>query len=255
MNDRLTQALQALLPADLDRLESIAGKGEVAGIGGGRLASFYPDSGPLRRELYVKHLAFFRLGRTVRERLMLAANRIGKTEGIGGYETTLHLTGLYPHWWEGRRFDRPIRAWVAGRTSITTRDIVQAKLLGRPTMRGGRKTVDGSGLIPGHLIERVSWRHGIADFADTVSVRHAGGGTSLLQFKSYEQGRTAFEGTEQDVIWLDEEPSLAVYTECTVRTMTTAGLVYVTFTPLQGMSEVVMLFLDARPDLQVVEDA
>ncbi|UYN93759.1 MAG: terminase family protein [Enhydrobacter sp.] len=254
MTRELIAELRQAPPASLAPARSILA--EKAGGPGGtsRLASFYPDTGPLRRELYVKHLRFFRLGRTVRERMMLAANRIGKTEGIGGYETTLHLIGLYPHWWEGRRFDKPIRAWVAGRTSITTRDIVQAKLLGRPTLRGGRKTFDGSGLIPGHLIERVSWRHGIADFADTVSVRHAGGGTSLLQFKSYEQGRTAFEGTEQDVIWLDEEPSLAVYTECVVRTMTTDGIVYVTFTPLQGMSEVVMLFLDARPELQVVEE-
>jgi phage terminase large subunit-like protein len=219
-----------------------------------RLFSFYPDTGPLRRELYVKHLEFFRLGARHRERLMLAANRVGKTEGIGGYETVLHLTGLYPHWWEGRRFAKPIRAWVAGKTSTTTRDIVQAKLLGRPTFRGGRKTVDGSGLVPGHLIDQVTWRHGIADFADTVTVRHASGGTSLLQFKSYEQGRRAFEGTEQDVVWLDEEPSLDVYAECVVRTMTTDGLVYMTFTPLEGMSEVVMMFLNTRPELQVVEE-
>jgi hypothetical protein len=36
--------------------------------------------------------------------------------GIGGFETTLHLTGDYPEWWEGRRFDHPIEAWVAGET-------------------------------------------------------------------------------------------------------------------------------------------
>lgn len=255
MNDALSRALEALMPVDADRLQSIAGNGGATGLGDGRLASFYPDTGPLRRELYVKHLEFFRLGLQHRERLMLAANRVGKTEGIGGYETVLHLTGLYPHWWEGRRFAQPVRAWVAGKTAKTTRDIVQAKLLGRPISRGGRKTVDGSGLVPGHLIDDVTWNYGIAGFADTVTVRHAGGGTSLLQFKSYEQGSCAFEGTEQDVIWLDEEPPMSVYCECLIRTMTTDGIVYMTFTPLLGMSEVVMMFLNTRPELQLVEDA
>jgi len=58
--------------------------------------------------------------------------------------------------------------------------------------------------------------------------------------------RGAFEGTEQDVVWLDEEPPLDVYVECLVRTMTTGGLVLVTFTPLEGMSEVVMSFLESE---------
>ena len=58
--------------------------------------------------------------------------------------------------------------------------------------------------------------------------------------------RGAFEGTEQDVVWLDEEPPLDVYVECLVRTMTTDGLVMVTFTPLEGMSDVVMSFLESQ---------
>ena len=32
----------------------------------------------------------------VNERAMMAANRVGKTWGAGGYETALHLTGRYP---------------------------------------------------------------------------------------------------------------------------------------------------------------
>ena len=68
-----------------------------------KLWTYYPDSGPLRRELYPKHLQFFAAGAAHRERLFMAANRVGKTEGVGGYETTLHLTGEYPPWWEGWR--------------------------------------------------------------------------------------------------------------------------------------------------------
>lgn len=189
-------------------------------------------------------MQFFRGGAEHRERLMMAANRVGKTEGIGGYEATLHLTGLYPDWWEGRRFPGPIKAWAAGKTNTTTRDIIQAKLCGPVAFEGGKKTVAGTGLIPGDSIASVSWKQGIQDLVDTVKIRHAAGGESVLGLKSYEQGRGAFEGTEQDLIWLDEEPDLAVYTECLIRTMTTNGIIMLTFTPLEGMSEVVMSFLD-----------
>ncbi|WP_428659365.1 terminase large subunit domain-containing protein [Reyranella sp.] len=174
----------------------------------------------------------------------MAANRVGKTEGVGRYETVLHLTGAYPPWWVGRRFDRPINAWVAGKTNETTRDIVQAKLFGRVEGSGGKKRFSGTGLVPGDAIESCAWRGAFPDLADTVSIRHAGGGISTLGLKSYQQGRGAFEGTEQDVVWLDEEPPLDVYVECLVRTMTTDGLVMVTFTPLEGMSDVVMSFLE-----------
>ena len=43
----------------------------------------YPEEGPLRRELYVKHMEFFEKGKTYRQRMMMAANRVGKTEGVG----------------------------------------------------------------------------------------------------------------------------------------------------------------------------
>lgn len=209
-----------------------------------KLSSYYPDQGPLRRDLYPKHLEFFRAGREHRERLMLAANRIGKTEGVGGFETTLHLTGQYPHWWDGRRYDRPVRWWVAGATNETTRDIVQAKLFGAVQWEGNRKGVTGTGLIPGEAIGDISWKQGVSDLIDTARIRHASGGSSVLGVKSYQQGRKSFEGTEQDGIWLDEEPPLDVYSECLVRTMTTDGMVLLTFTPLEGMSDVVLLFLE-----------
>lgn len=209
-----------------------------------KLSTYYPDEGPLRRDLYPKHVKFFAAGLHHRERLMLAANRVGKTEGIGGYETAVHLTGLYPAWWPGRRWDRPISAWVAGKTNESTRDIVQAKLLGRVVPEGGRKGFSGTGLIPKSAIGAVTWKSGVQDLADTVAVRHASGGWSVMGFKTYAQGRGAFEGTEQDLVWVDEEPPLDVYTEALIRTATTGGSVMLTFTPLEGMSEVVMAFLD-----------
>lgn len=205
--------------------------------------SYYPDTGPLRRELYPKHMQFFRAGAVHNERLFLAANRVGKTEGTGCYEMACHLTGLYPAWWEGRRFDKPIAAWAAGKNNKTTRDILQAKLFGPIAYVAGTKTVAGTGVVLGERLGHITWQSGVADFIDTIRVRHESGGWSELGLKSYEQGRGAFEGTERDVVYFDEEPPLDVYTEGLMRTMTVNGMVYVTFTPLEGMSETVMAFL------------
>ena len=167
----------------------------------------------------------------------MAANRVGKTWGAGGYETALHLTGDYPDWWEGHRFDRPIDAWAAGDTSETTRDIVQKALMGSLGELG-------SGLIPGEaIIGEPSKRMGVAGAMDTAQVRHKSGGTSSVGFKSFDQGRRKFQGTEKHLIWLDEEPPRDVYDECLVRLMTTDGLMLLTFTPLLGLSEVALMFL------------
>ena len=180
---------------------------------------------------------FFAAGANYRERLMLAANRVGKTEGVGGYELTLHLTGEYPEWWMGRRFSRPVKSWAAGNTSKKVFEILQEKLLGPP----GRW---GTGLIPGDSVARtVRASGGIADQLDSIYVTHVSGGSSLVGFKSYDQRREGFEGTEQDIVWLDEEPPLDIYTECLVRTMTNNGMLMLTFTPLEGMSDVVLSFL------------
>jgi phage terminase large subunit-like protein len=205
---------------------------------------YYPDAGPLRRECYPKHMKFFAAGADHRERLFLAANRVGKTEGVGAYECALHLTGQYPAWWVGRRFSGPVRAWAAGKTNETTRDIVQAKLCGPVLGSGHTKRLAGTGMIRGDALGEVAWKSGLQDLIDTVKVRHTSGGWSVLGLKSYQQGRGSFEGTEQDIVWLDEEPPMEVYAECLIRTMTTRGMVLLTFTPLEGMSEVVLAFLD-----------
>lgn len=199
--------------------------------------TLYPDEGPLRRELYTKHLQFFAAGTEYQERCMMAANRVGKTFGVGGYETTLHLTGEYPDWWEGRRFDHPVDAWVAGETSETTRDIVQKALM-------GDQGALGTGLIRSDLIiGEPTKRSGVSGAMDTARISHVSGGTSILGFKSYDQGRSKFQGTAKHVIWLDEEAPSDVYSECLLRLMTTDGIMLFTFTPLMGLSDVALMFV------------
>ena len=197
------------------------------------------------RHKYPRHMEFFEAGATYRERCGLAANRVGKTFGMGGYELACHLTGWYPDWWVGRRFDRPIRAWAAGKNGETTRDILQTVLMGEVVETTDRKRVKGDGIILGDSIvqDSMTWKSGTPNLIDKVKIRHAAGGKSVLGFKSFKQGRGAFEGTEQEVIWLDEECPEDVYGECIIRTATTNGIVMLTFTPLEGLTPVVLKFL------------
>lgn len=202
-----------------------------------KLWTYFPDAGPLRRELYPQHLEFFRLGATVSTRAFMAANRVGKTEGGGGYELTLHLTGRYPEWWQGRRFNHAIDAWACGDTNETVRDIIQLKLMGR------EEDGWGAGLIPGDDIVRVVKRQNGNGALDYAIIKRQGGGESRLGFKSYEQGRKAFQGTEKHVVWLDEESEEGIRSECVMRLMTTNGLLIETFTPLRGLTPIVMKYL------------
>lgn len=203
------------------------------------------------RSKYPKHLEFFEASASHRETCFMAANRVGKSFGGGGYAVAAHLTGLYPKWWKGRRFSTPVSIWAAGDTYETTRDILQLTMLGEVAWKGPRKVVDGRGVIPGAALGDPVWRQGVQNLVDHIPVKHVSGGWSLLGLKSYDQGRKAFQGTGRHVIWLDEEPPMDVYNECLIRTATLDGIALLTFTPLSGLSEVVLSFMpaDQRPDL------
>lgn len=198
---------------------------------------------------YPKQEDFINYGLTHRERLLMAANQVGKSE-IGAYETACHLTGLYPDWWLGRQWDRPTKGWAAGETTVLARDVQQKKLCGEP----GVVAAFGTGLIPRDLfVDKPSMSRGATDAYDTIQVKHVSGGTSVLRFKSYEQGRTKFQGETLDFIWCDEEPPPGIYSEVLTRITATDGMVWITFTPLKGRSEVVLRFMDeVSPDRVMV---
>lgn len=198
-----------------------------------KIDSYFPDEGPLRRELYTKHMEFFADGAENRERTAMAANRIGKTEGMGGYEVVCHATGKYPVWWTGRRFKKPINILIGGETAKLVRDSIQLKLLGHLHDKG-------TGLIRLDDIIDTTPKQGIPKAIDEIFIRHVSGGQSTIQFQSYDQGREVFQATERDVVWFDEEPPLDIYAEGLIRTTTTKGIVISTFTPLKGMSETVI---------------
>jgi phage terminase large subunit-like protein len=207
---------------------------------------------PLGRKHYPKQMKFFSDEKVADEVALFGGNRTGKTH-CGCFADALHLTGLYPDWWPGRRYTHPIDMWVATDTAKNTRDILQDKLCGRP----GIDTAYGSGMIPGDLLVRRTVKHGLADAFESVFVRHVTGGISTLQFKSYDQGREAFQGTRQHRIHLDEEPKLEIYSECLLRLMSTVpgetnGTLVLTETPMLGVSELMISYL---PDLSPEPDS
>lgn len=201
---------------------------------------------------YPKQIEFHGAGLKFRERLFRAGNQLGKTIA-GSAEAAIHATGAYPPWWNGKRFAKATVGWCSGVTSEITRDSVQRLLLGPVGARG-------TGFIPDKAIVDVSPARGVADLADTIQVRHVSGEISRIRLKYYEQGREKFQAESLDWAWNDEEPPEDVYNEILTRTNATGGIVWTTFTPLKGMSEVVRRFLrDPSPDRcdinMVIEDA
>jgi phage terminase large subunit-like protein len=183
----------------------------------------------------------------------MAGNQLGKTIA-GGAEWAMHLTGRYPDWWKGKTFDGPVRFWAAGVTGESTRDNPQRILVGPPQ----QEEAWGTGWIPGEAMVDTIKARGVPNALDSLVVKWGGGGDvqageSVLSFKSYEKGRTKWQGETLEGVWYDEEPPLDIYSEGLTRTNTTGGIVIVTFTPLQGMSDVVMQFLTADQIKKLVQ--
>jgi len=147
-------------------------------------------------------------------------------------------TGVYPEWWEGKRFNGPTTGWVGNSSFEQVRDNPQRVLLGR-----GSPAQWGTGMIPKSAILDYSLvRSGAADCCDTLWVKHASGGRSMIKFKAYEQGRLRWQGETLNYIWCDEEPPADVYGEALRRLAALKGVMLLTMTPLLGMTEVVGYF-------------
>lgn len=194
---------------------------------------------------YPRQIEFHTAGARFRERLLMAGNQLGKTLAAG-QEVGMHVTGIYPEWWKGKVFESANRGWVAGPTSELTRDGAQRILLG-PIGQWG------TGTIPKELILEIKRARGVPDAVETILVKHyMSGEVSQITFKAYSDGREAFQSETLDFVWFDEEPPEEIYTEGVTRTNATTGPVFLTFTPLLGMSSVVMRFIAAQhPDRHV----
>ena len=173
----------------------------------------------------------------------MAGNQLGKT-WAAAYEVAMHLTGLYPQWWDGYRFNRAVR-WLAGSESAElTRKGIQRLMLGPPEV----ESEWGTGTIPADKLLDWSRRAGVADAVASFTVRHVDGGTSSMQLATYDQGRTKWQADTVDGIWFDEECPEDIYFEGLTRTNRVMGPVMMTMTPLMGISNVVKRFYMDRPE-------
>lgn len=218
---------------ELIRLSSYFEQLEGAGKEAGTNKWFVPGT-PYGIEHCHKHRAFFEAGALYNERLFLAANRIGKSVS-GAFESACHATGIYPDWWKGKRFDKPTRGWVVGSTARATRDTGQKELI-------GPIGAWGTGMIPKERLGKYWALSGVPQGIDIIQVKHVSGGYSTIGFKNYEQPLQAFFGTDLEWVWMDEECPQEHYNESLIRTMTTGGIIYVTFTPLKGLTPMVVKF-------------
>lgn len=175
---------------------------------------------------------------TTDRRGILAANRIGKTVSTC-YETAMHLTGQYPEWWQGRRYDKPITVMVAGEGWSQVALVLQQELLGTPDV----KLVEslGTGAVPRDAIVVDTMRN---DGANCIGceIRHSSGGRSYLLFANYTQEVRQLQGFKLDLAVFDEQPPDDFFSEIVTRTATTQGMVLCSFTPLKGLNGLVSKF-------------
>jgi phage terminase large subunit-like protein len=209
-----------------------------------------------RYDPYERQRLFHAHGAFARERLLTAGNQCGKTT-CGAAEAAIHLTGLYPSWWPGKRFLKPVRAWVGSDGFLAVREAAQRLLVGPPET----ESEYGTGMIPGTAL--LGWKRAsgsVPNLLDHVTVQHhrnigtetaplyVPDGVSTLGFRSYDQGRAKWQGATLDYVWFDEEPPEDVYVEGLSRTNATGGIVWITMTPLQGMTALLKSFYDECGD-------
>lgn len=184
------------------------------------------------------------------QRLLMAANRVGKTFSVGK-EFAYHATGEYPVPWAGLRFDHPLKMWALGVTGEQIRDVIQKELFGE----FGNGELDGTGDIPKRCIiqESIIRSPQTKNLIKDVKIRHVSGGETQISLKAYSQGQHVLMGQGIDFIWIDEEPEdQEIYPQCVIRTATgnkgKGGYIVLSFTPENSMTPLICQFMeDIKP--------
>lgn len=143
------------------------------------------------------------------------SNRAGKTTA-GIFEFCVHATGLYPDWWKGRRWDRPIKGRIYGADFTNGVRVLTDKLYE---------------WMPRSLIAEV-YRNNQKNDVDWY-IKHVSGGISQFNIMSYEQEVHLSEGWSGDLILFDEPPSRDLYIAASRGLVDRDGLTLFTLTPLK----------------------
>lgn len=158
---------------------------------------------------------------TKKNRWVFGGNRSGKTE-CGAVESIYIACGIHPY----RENRKNVFGWVVSLSQQVQRDVAQKKILQylNPslildiTMLSGKKDSPEDGII------------------DRIKVKNALGGSSVIGFKTCDQGREKFQGSSLDFVWFDEEPPEDIYNECRMRIIDKRGDIFGTMTPLKGLT-------------------
>lgn len=155
---------------------------------------------------------FHRLGNEASIRLLLAANRIGKTYSCLA-EFAMHATLNYPDHWKGYRYQKKnLNLWLGGITFFEADDLSQ-------------RLFEGSGRDPAFIHpSRVVYTN---RKDKRYKIRNALGGISNLSIKTYggreqQNEHSTWKAAQVDCILLDEQPTLSVFSECCMRIMNTS---------------------------------
>lgn len=190
---------------------------------------------------------FHDAGAWAKERLLMCANGVGKSETISA-ETAFHATGTYPEWWTGHRFQKGgFEIWVGSIDNDMQKIGLQKKLLG-PGLDS--ESGLGTGFLPAHTIRHVEKRQaGVKGVADEILVEHASGERVKIKFKTYEQGWRRWQSGDPKVIVWDEEPDennveqAGIHAEVLTRLVRNNGIFYGGYTPLIGETPLTTHFM------------
>lgn len=189
---------------------------------------------------------WWRAGRHHKQRMLMAANRVGKTFS-SCVELAYHLLGIYPDWWEGYRFYQPVNAWALGVSGDQLKRVLQKMLLGKIVTADNK--CEG-GLIPHEYhIKNTIVKGQLKGSIKELQIRHTSGHRSTLTFLSYEQGQQVLMGDSIDIALIDEEPrDESIYPQVLTRTADgdnkRGGLVMLSFTPELGHTTLVEQFMN-----------
>jgi phage terminase large subunit-like protein len=150
-------------------------------------------------------------------RLYIGGNRSGKTVG-GIVEDLWYATGRHPYKDLAARWDGPTRGrivsvdFINGHEKIIMPEL--ARWLAPSDLRGG------------------SWSTAFDKQERVLNFTNG----STIELMSYDQDLDKFAGTSRHWTHFDEEPPQNIYTECAARTVDTGGDMWITMTPVEGMT-------------------
>lgn len=149
-----------------------------------------------------------------RRRLYIGGNRSGKTTG-----------GIVEDVW-----------WALGEHKFrsTPEPPVRGRIVSTSVIDGLDKVIipELSRWIPIGRLKGGSWFTAY-DKQDRVLTFDNG---STIELMTYEQDVEKFAGTSRHFVHMDEEPPKDIYNECTARLIDTGGSIWLTMTPLDGMT-------------------